>query len=265
MLSALHVIQISFFRDPEERLPKQLLEAWPSLVDVAEAACAGGTRITVVQASLHSRASHPGRGGLSLFALRRARAAGKGERGACRAACPILHRTSSMCTVWDSPAMCCRCPRSPRAFRSFCKIMRTSRPASGGEPYGDVSMAAAAGVAFCARSQARPFAGAGLLAKHTPVYEIPGIHQPLHTGEPSQGARADRPQGEPRASLGGALRRQQRSAYRSGGCQRGDANVARAAAMVLLWQGTAAGRCRKANRRGSPPSRQSASAGAGAP
>ena len=34
-------------------------------------------------------------------------------------------------------------------------------------------MAVAAGVAFCARTQARPFADAGLLSAHTPLYEIP--------------------------------------------------------------------------------------------
>ena len=51
----LHVVQISFFSDPAGRLPEELLEAWPSLVDVADAACRAGIRVSVVQASSHSQ------------------------------------------------------------------------------------------------------------------------------------------------------------------------------------------------------------------
>ena len=50
----LHVAQISFFTDPGGRPPEQLLAAWPSLVDVAEAACEAGVRVSVLQASSHS-------------------------------------------------------------------------------------------------------------------------------------------------------------------------------------------------------------------
>jgi len=49
----LHVVQISFFNDPAGRAPAQLLEAWPSLVDVADAALQAGVRVSVVQACLH--------------------------------------------------------------------------------------------------------------------------------------------------------------------------------------------------------------------
>ena len=52
--AALHAVQISFFSDPEGRSPAQLLDAWPTLVDVAEAAARSGIRVSVVQASAHS-------------------------------------------------------------------------------------------------------------------------------------------------------------------------------------------------------------------
>ena len=45
-----HVAQISFFVDPQGREPTRLLDDWPSLVDVAEAASRGGARVTVIQA-----------------------------------------------------------------------------------------------------------------------------------------------------------------------------------------------------------------------
>ena len=35
--TSLNVAQISFFNDPAGRLPEELLVAWPSLVDVADA------------------------------------------------------------------------------------------------------------------------------------------------------------------------------------------------------------------------------------
>src|SRR4029077_13043882 len=46
----LHVAQIGFFLDPQGRAPAQLLEAWATLVDVAEAAARPGTRVSVVPA-----------------------------------------------------------------------------------------------------------------------------------------------------------------------------------------------------------------------
>jgi glycosyltransferase involved in cell wall biosynthesis len=46
----IHVAQISFYLDPKRRQPAKLLLAWPTLVDVAEAASLGGARVSVIQA-----------------------------------------------------------------------------------------------------------------------------------------------------------------------------------------------------------------------
>ena len=48
-----HVVQISFFLDPHRRPPAELLSAWSTLVDVAEAVSTQGVRVSVVQASSH--------------------------------------------------------------------------------------------------------------------------------------------------------------------------------------------------------------------
>src|SRR5690348_13119485 len=52
---ALHIAQIGCFSDPQRRVPEQLLDAWPSLVDVAESVAECGARVSVIQASEHSQ------------------------------------------------------------------------------------------------------------------------------------------------------------------------------------------------------------------
>ena len=49
-----HVAHIGFFLDPQQRDPRELLRAWPSLVDVAEAAARSVRRLSVVQACARS-------------------------------------------------------------------------------------------------------------------------------------------------------------------------------------------------------------------
>ena len=61
-----HVAQISFFVDPQGREPARLLDDWPSLVDVAEAASRGGARVTVIQACGTSCTADPQRRRLLL-------------------------------------------------------------------------------------------------------------------------------------------------------------------------------------------------------
>ncbi|NIP57335.1 MAG: glycosyltransferase [Gemmatimonadetes bacterium] len=60
----LHVVQISPFADPQGRDPEELLEAWPTLVEVAGAAAADGVSVTVVQAG--SREASFERNGASI-------------------------------------------------------------------------------------------------------------------------------------------------------------------------------------------------------
>src|SRR6202043_1890398 len=65
--SVVHVAQISFFNDSQDRLPEELLSIWPSLVDIAECASRGGSRVSVVQASRHSYRSQ--RSGVDYYFL----------------------------------------------------------------------------------------------------------------------------------------------------------------------------------------------------
>ena len=47
----MHVVQANLLRVPEGCAHRDVLELWRSLVDIAEIAAAGGTRVTVLQAS----------------------------------------------------------------------------------------------------------------------------------------------------------------------------------------------------------------------
>jgi hypothetical protein len=53
----LNVVQISFFSDPEGKSPAELLQQWPTLSAVAEAASRAGMRESVIQAPVDARRS----------------------------------------------------------------------------------------------------------------------------------------------------------------------------------------------------------------
>jgi glycosyltransferase involved in cell wall biosynthesis len=168
----LHVIQISFFRDPEERLPAQLLDAWPSLVDVADAARAGGTHVTVVQASSHSERLQ--RGGARYHFLpfgeteRQARAS-ENLGGLLANLGPDVIHVHGLGFARDVLSLASLAPAVPIILQDHAD--RPPRFWRRG-PW-RLQMSAAAAIAFCARAQARPFADAGLLPADMPLYEIP--------------------------------------------------------------------------------------------
>ena len=188
MRPALHVVQISFFRDPQERLPAQLLDAWPSLVDVAEAACSGGTRVTVVQASSHSQCLV--RGGVRYHFLpfedtEQLRTAGEGLAELLANLAPDIFHVHGLGFARDVLSLSALAPGIPIILQDHAdRVPRLWRRGLWRR-----EMSVAAGVAFCAGTQARPFAEAGLLPMHTPVYEIPESTSRLAPGDPFEARR----------------------------------------------------------------------------
>jgi glycosyltransferase involved in cell wall biosynthesis len=168
----LHVIQISFFRDPEERLPEQLLQAWPTLVDVAEAARAGGTQVTVVQASAHSERLIRAGVRYCFLPFDEVEPQGTANEGLAELlanlAPDVLH-VHGLGFARAVLSLSSLAPGVPIILQDHAdKLPRLWRRSLWRR-----QMAAAAGVAFCARTQARRFAHAGLLEADAPVYEIP--------------------------------------------------------------------------------------------
>jgi glycosyltransferase involved in cell wall biosynthesis len=169
----LHVAQIGFFNDPQERAPEEILEAWSTLVDVAEAAGPAGVQVSVVQAC--TRRAKLERNGVRYYFLPFEEQSGSGSLAPLgeqlRTLTPhppqLLHvhglgfprQVSSLAAILpDLPIVLQdHASRPPRIWRRG--LWRRG-------------LAVAAGVAFCAADQAQPFAAAGLLATRTRVYEI---------------------------------------------------------------------------------------------
>ena len=167
-----HVMQISFFNDPQRRSATQLLNAWPTLVDVAEAASKSGTNISVVQASAYSE--HFELNGVQYHFLPFGDASSHGPysaayRALLRSLAPDVLHVHGL----DFP----RQVRSLAEFISSAPIILQDHASNPPRIWRRASarrgMSVAAGVAFCSLDQARPFANAGLISAATQVYEIP--------------------------------------------------------------------------------------------
>jgi glycosyltransferase involved in cell wall biosynthesis len=166
-----HVAQIGFFNDPAGRAPSELLESWATIGDVAEAASRCGVRVSVVQACTHSARLE--RNGVRYYFLPFATESGSPGMTPLvellRTLAPdVLHvhglgfhrQVASLATlVPDAPIILQdHASRPPRLWRRAAWRR---------------ALSFAAGIAFCAAEQARPFASAGLLSPHTRVYAIP--------------------------------------------------------------------------------------------
>ena len=181
--NALHVVQISFFVDPQRRAPQTLLHDWFPLVDVAAAVASAG----------QAHHGHPGEHGHAarsretaprftswhpkLRALR-SRAAARFAR--CCA--------SSLRTCFTSMASAFRhevrelhelAPSTPILLQDHAdrvpRFWRRSAWRSGA--------AVASGLSFCARAQAEPFRRARLLPSNVEIFEIPELTSSFAPGD----------------------------------------------------------------------------------
>lgn len=170
--SALHVVQIGFFLDLEERSPAQLLLDWWPLVDAAEMVARTGARVTVIQAS--SRDETVVQGGVSYHFL--ARNPGAATLAGTTTFVHLLERLRAdvfhvhgLCFPTEIMALSLAAPDIPILVQDHANgVPRFWRRASYRR-----AMSRVAGVAFCALPQAEPFRRAGLLKPPTAVFEIP--------------------------------------------------------------------------------------------
>ena len=191
-----HVAQISFFYDPQGRSPEQLLNAWHTLVDVAEAASRSGIRTCVVQACSHTE--HFERNGVQYHFLPFDDGASQDSRGTAyrellgSLAADVfhVHGLDFPRQVLSLAELCSGVPiilqdhasRPPRIWRRAAARR---------------GMSAAAGIAFCSLDQARPFTKAGLIGASTQVYEIPESTSRFAPGDRDEARRLTGLEGEP--------------------------------------------------------------------
>ena len=162
----LHVVHLSFYNDPQGRKPQELLQAWPSLIDIAECAARGGMRVSVVQAAAHSERIDVN--GIPYYFL----PFGRSHRGLV----PLLE--------WLAPEVIhvqglgfARGVLSLARFAPDTPIVLQDHadgvPRFWHRPLWARGLAAATGVVFCTADQAAPFIAADLLKPPTHVYEVP--------------------------------------------------------------------------------------------
>jgi glycosyltransferase involved in cell wall biosynthesis len=168
----LHVVQISFFGDPEGRSPAQLLDAWPTLVDVAEAASRSGICVSVVQSC--SQSERFTRQGVRYYFL----PFGDGQRTEpqdaalgelLRSLSPDVLHVHGLGFPRDVLSLASLAPGVPIVLQDHAN----SPPRIWRRGLWRRGMSVASGIAFCVSDQARPFADAGLICPHTRLYDIP--------------------------------------------------------------------------------------------
>jgi glycosyltransferase involved in cell wall biosynthesis len=203
-MSRLHVVQISFFNDPAGRAPLQLLDAWPSLVDVADAASRSGIRVSVLQACPHTERLV--RAGVHYYFQPFGEAPAPGAsnnalRELLRHLAPDVLHVHGLGFPRHVLSLSALAPGVPIILQDHAnrppRFWRRGLWRRG--------MAPAAGLAFCALPQASAFTAAGLVHPGTQLYEIPESTSRFTPGDRLGARAATGVAGEPAALWVGHL------------------------------------------------------------
>jgi glycosyltransferase involved in cell wall biosynthesis len=191
-----HVVQISFFSDPQGRSAAQLLNEWPTLVDVAESASKLGSNVSVVQASAQSE--HLERNGVHYHFLPFDDASSRIEhsaayRGLLRSLAPDVYHVHGL----DFPEQVQSLAELSSGVPIILQDHASRPPRIWRRAAARRAMSVAAGVAFCSLDQARPFTAAGLIGASTKVYEIPESTSRFAPGDRAEARRVSDIEGDP--------------------------------------------------------------------
>ncbi|MGI9234256.1 MAG: glycosyltransferase family 4 protein [Woeseiaceae bacterium] len=192
----MHVVQISFFVDPERRSPETLLDEWRSLAEIADSVASTGAQVTVIQASMVPRQVQ--RSGVTFHFIAPERA---GARLTSSAAFQSLLRDLAPDVIHVHglafPREVCELrdlvPNVPTLLQDHADRVPYFWRRSGWRR----GAAAAAGVSFCSRAQAGPFQRAGLLAPEMPIFEIPEATSLFTPGDKKEARSATGMHGSP--------------------------------------------------------------------
>jgi len=193
--ASLHVAHLGFFNDPMERAPQELLRAWPTLVDVAEAACGAGVRVSVVQASVHRAALE--HHGVHYHFLPFAAGPRRGDMAPLarllRELAPDVLHVHGLDFCREVLTLAALVPELPLVLQDHA----SGPPRIWRRPLWRRAFARARGIAFCAAAQATPFARAGLLGPDTRIYAIPESTSRFSPGDRREARRSTGIDGEP--------------------------------------------------------------------
>lgn len=169
----MHVAQLNFLPAPAVLTAGEVLAQWPSLVDIAEAAGRSGVRVSVIQAATYGK--HLTRNGIDYHFVDVDAAGADGVMGRGRLFASVLQRCGAdllhVHGLGFAEAACAvsQClPRLPVLFQDHADPPpRWWRRAQWRRWW-----ASAAGFAFTAAEQARPFTAQRLFGPHARVFAI---------------------------------------------------------------------------------------------
>lgn len=160
----MHIVQISFYVDPQGRAPRELLREWRSLVDVAEAAQQVGHRVTVIQAS--SAIERLDMNGVVFHFLP---TSGERFRTLLAGLAPELLHVHGLAFPRDVTALRAATPGVPILLQDHAdRAPRWWRRGAWRR-----GLSAADGIAFCAAEQAKILGGKMRLDSRVSIHEIP--------------------------------------------------------------------------------------------
>ncbi|HEV2270708.1 MAG TPA: glycosyltransferase [Steroidobacteraceae bacterium] len=168
----MRIAQISFFRDPADRTPEELLDAWPTLVDVAESAARAGAHVSVIQSSGHSRYFRRNEVDYHFLPLMGGRWQLRSQdtfAALIRGMAPQVFHVHGLGFPGEVLLMAKAAPGIPILLQDHAN----RPPRWWRRPAWKRCARVIAGVSFCQRQQARAFIEAGMLARGAAVYEIP--------------------------------------------------------------------------------------------
>ena len=167
----LHVAQLNYFPAPDGLGLAEALEAWPSLVDIAESAASAGTRVTVIQLAAEAEQLH--RNGVTYhFVPANDASVTERARRVARLLDAInadVAHVHSLGAAGDAYALSRELPNLPILLQDHADRVPSRWRRSRWRRW----YAAVHGMAFTAAELARPFVTAGLVNPSTRVFVIP--------------------------------------------------------------------------------------------
>ena len=192
----MHVAQISFFNDPQGRAPERLLEAWPSLVDVAEAASTANVRVSVLQASIHTHSFTQRDVDYHFLPFGRAPGAEahrKDLEQLLHALGADVFHVHGLSFVHDVARLAELRPATPILLQDHADRV----PPFWRRGRWRAALARSTAVSFCARAQAEPFKRARLIPSHARILQIPESTSRFTPGDRARARRLTALQGNP--------------------------------------------------------------------
>jgi glycosyltransferase involved in cell wall biosynthesis len=183
------IAQIGFHRDPADRVPEELLNAWPTLVDVAESVAMAGADVSVIQSSGHSRYFRRNGVDYHFLPLMRGRWQLPSQEtfaALIRGMAPQVLHVHGLGFPDEVLLLAQAAPGIPILLQDHAN----RPPRWWRRPAWKRCGRTVAAVAFCQREQARSFIEAGVLTRGTAVYEIPESSSRFAPGD-SDAARRD--------------------------------------------------------------------------